>query len=262
MSPPSQRPKERADQLLVERELVSTRSRAQALILAGEVFMGEERVEKPGQQLPRDAPLRVREQPKYVSRGGLKLEGALRDFDFNPRGLTVADVGASTGGFTDCILAHGATKVYAIDVGHGQLAEKLRQDERVIVMEQTNARHLTPEVVGGGVALTLVDASFIGLGKLLPAIAAITQPGGHLLALIKPQFEVGKAEASRTAGVIRDRNIRDQAVSTVLVQVENSGFSLLGDHPCRVAGPKGNIEHFVLAQRTEVRFASSARVIV
>jgi 23S rRNA (cytidine1920-2'-O)/16S rRNA (cytidine1409-2'-O)-methyltransferase len=251
MSPPPRTPKERADQLLVERRLVSTRSRAQALILAGEVFVGETRVEKPGQQLPHDAPLRVRDQPKYVSRGGLKLEGALRDFDFNPQGLIVADVGASTGGFTDCILAYGATKVYAIDVGHGQLAEKLRQDERVVVMEQTNARHLRPDDVGGGVELTLVDASFIGLGKLLPALAAITRPGGRLLALIKPQFEVGKEEATRTAGVIRDRNIRDRAIFSVLTQVERSGFSLLGDHPCRVAGPKGNIEHFVLARRTD-----------
>jgi len=240
----------RADQLLVDRGLAPTRSRAQALILAGEVFSGEQRVEKAGQQLHPDAPLRVREQQKYVSRGGLKLEGALRAFGFDPGGMTAADIGASTGGFTDCLLEHGATRVFAIDVGHGQLAEKLRQDGRVVVMERTNARALTPELVGGGVDLVVVDASFIGLDKLLPALAAITKPEGRLLALIKPQFEVGREEATRSSGVIRDPEVRAGAIARVLEEVERSGYERVADAPCQVPGPKGNVEHFVLARKS------------
>jgi 23S rRNA (cytidine1920-2'-O)/16S rRNA (cytidine1409-2'-O)-methyltransferase len=243
------KPKMRADQLLVERELVETRSRAQALILAGEVFSGERKVEKAGEQLRPDAPLRVREQQKYVSRGGLKLEGALDDTGFDPAGMTVADIGASTGGFTDCVLERGAARVFAIDVGHGQLAEKLRQDARVVVMEKTNARHLEEDQVEGGVDLVVVDASFIGLGKLLPALFSITKPRGHLLALIKPQFEVGRDEATRSGGVIRDQAVRAEAIRGVIAQVEECGFSPLQDHRCKLPGPKGNVEHFILAQR-------------
>lgn len=246
----SKAPKQRADQLLVDRGLVETRSRAQALILAGEVFSGEDRIDKAGQQIRGDAPLRVREQQKYVSRGGLKLEGALLDSGLNVSGLIVADVGASTGGFTDCVLSQGAARVFAIDVGHGQLAEKLRQDARVVVMERTNARHLSVEQVDGGVDLVVVDASFISLDKLLPAIFTITKPGGHLLALIKPQFEVGREEATRTAGVIRDPKIRDAAVRKVIGEVEERGFTPLSNHKCRLPGPKGNVEHFVFARKS------------
>lgn len=239
----------RADQLLVERGLAETRSRAQALIMAGEVFSGDTRVEKGGQMLAYDAPLRVRNVHRYVSRGGLKLEGALADTGFDPTGLIAADIGASTGGFTDCLLQHGAARVFAVDVGHAQLAEKLRQDPRVVVMERVNAKHLLPEQVDGGVDLTVVDASFIGLGKLLPALATITRPGGHLLALIKPQFEVGREEATRAAGVIVDPEVRQAAVDKVIAQVAEAGFTPLSDHCSRLAGPKGNVEHFVLAQR-------------
>jgi 23S rRNA (cytidine1920-2'-O)/16S rRNA (cytidine1409-2'-O)-methyltransferase len=242
-------PKIRADQLLVERGLASTRSRAQALILAGEVFTEERRIEKAGEQLRPDAPLRVREQQKYVSRGGLKLEGALDDTGFDPKGLVVADIGASTGGFTDCVLSRGAVKVYAIDVGQGQLAEKLRQDPRVIVMERTNARHLKKEDVDEGVDLVVVDASFISLEKLLGAIALITKPGGHLLALVKPQFEVGRDEATRGGGVIRDPKVRKKAIDDAIFHIEAHGFRRVIDYPCRVHGPKGNVEHFVLAAR-------------
>lgn len=241
--------KERADQLLVLRGLAESRARAQALILAGEVFSGERRVEKSGDRLPTDAPLRVRERQKYVSRGGMKLEGALLDLGFSPQDLLVADIGASTGGFTDCVLQHGARRVYAVDVGHGQLAEKLRQDPRVISLERTNARHLTPELVEGGVDLAVVDASFIGLGKLLPALAAIVKPGGSLLALVKPQFEVGRELATRHAGVVRDETVRARAIQRVLGEVQRHGFSVQADARCRVAGPKGNVEHFCLARR-------------
>ena len=242
-------PKKRADQLLVELGLATSRSRAQSLILAGEVFSEDRKIEKAGEQLRPDTPLRVREQQKYVSRGGLKLEGALEDTGFDPSGLVVADIGASTGGFTDCVLSRGALKVYAVDVGQGQLAEKLRQDERVVVMERKNARHLISEDLQGGVDLVVVDASFISIEKLLPAIARITKPKGHLLALIKPQFEVGRDEATRGAGVIRDPHIRQKAVDEAIRQVKEHGFLPISDHPCRVHGPKGNVEHFVLAER-------------
>lgn len=246
-------PKHRADQLLVERELAPTRGRAQALILAGNVFSGDVRIEKAGQQLAKDAPLRVREKLKYVSRGGLKLEGALRDTGFDPRGLRAADVGASTGGFSDCLLQRGVSKVFAIDVGHGQLAQKLRCDARVVLMERTNARHLQAEQLDGGVELVVVDASFIGLDKLLPAIARITLPGGHLLALIKPQFEVGREVASRSGGVISDPIERQAAVDSALAAIESAGFRLISNHPCRLAGPKGNVEHIALAQLSEAK---------
>ncbi len=228
-----------------------SRAQASALIMAGEVWSDHDRVAKAGQLLPKDAPLFVRARQKYVSRGGIKLEGALQDTGFSPAGLTVADVGASTGGFTDCVLTQGALRVYAIDVGHGQLAEKLRQDERVIALERTNARHLTREQVGGGVDFVVVDASFIGLHKLLPALHAITRPGGHLLALIKPQFEVGREQASKNAGIIRDPILRGETIERVLAQVREHGFFVISDYPCRLPGPKGNLEHFVLAQKID-----------
>lgn len=237
------------DVLLVERGLAPTRAKAQALVLAGEVYRGDVRLDKPGQLVAPDIELSVRSRQKYVSRGGLKLEGALTDLRFDPTGLRAADLGASTGGFTDCLLQHGATHVYAIDVGQGQLAHKLVIDDRVTVLDRTNARHLEPEQVGGGVELVVVDASFISLEKLLPAIGKLLVPGGHLLALIKPQFEVGREEAQRSRGVIRDPVVRRQAIATVLDAVRQASFEVLGDTVCRVPGPKGNVEHFVLARK-------------
>lgn len=253
-APPGKTPpkggKVRADVLLVSQGLAPTRARAQALVLAGEVYRGELRVEKPGALLPDDAELTVRARQKYVSRGGLKLEGALQDLGFDPKGTIAADIGASTGGFTDCLLQSGAAHVYAIDVGHGQLAHKLVQDARVTVLDRTNARHLRVEQVGGGVDLVVVDASFISLEKLLPSIATLLRPRGHLLALIKPQFEVGREEAQRGKGVIRDPAVRQGAIDGVLTDVTAAGLEVLGDCPCRVPGPKGNVEHFVLARAT------------
>lgn len=247
-----QKQKCRADQLLVEQGLAESRSRAQALIMAGEVFAGDVKVEKAGQTLSTEIVLRVRNLQKYVSRGGTKLEGALDDTQFDPTGLIAADIGASTGGFTDCLLQRGAARVYAVDVGHGQLAERVRSDPRVVNMERTNARTLSAKDVGGGVELVVVDASFIGLAKLLPALRDLLVPGGHLLALIKPQFEVGRAEATRHAGVIRDPILRQTAIDKVCLEVQRSGFKLLASHPCRLPGPKGNVEHFVLALRQEL----------
>lgn len=235
--------------LLVNRGLAPTRAKAQALVLAGHVTEQGRRVDKPGTLLLVDAPLEVRATPRYVSRGGLKLEGALEDLRFDPTGLSAADVGASTGGFTDCLLQRGVAHVYAIDVGQGQLAQRLVLDSRVTVLDRTNARYLTPDQVGGGVDLIVVDASFISLGKLLPALHALLRSQGHLLALIKPQFEVGHAEATRSRGVVRDPAVRREAIGRVLTEIEGEGFELLSDVPCRVPGPKGNLEHFVLARR-------------
>lgn len=236
-APPARPKKQRVDQLLVTRGLVETRARAGVSSW------------KAGEKLPEDTPLRVRQAQRYVSRGGLKLEGALLDLRVDPGGLSVCDVGASTGGFTDCLLSRGARHVYAVDVGQAQLADKLRRDGRVSVMERTNARSLEPSHVGGGVELVVVDASFISLTKLLPAIARILLPGGRLLALIKPQFEVGREVATRHAGVIRDPHLRQEAIDKILVEIAEAGFDLLADAPCRVKGPKGNLEHFSLSQK-------------
>jgi len=241
--------KTRADIRLVELGLVESRTRAQARILAGQVFLDSRRIDKAGDQVPEDAQLRVTELERYCSRGGRKLEGALTDLNVDVTGVVAVDVGASTGGFTDCLLQHGATRVYAVDVGHGQLAEKLRQDARVLIMDRTNARHLTRESFPEPIALTVVDASFISLDKLLPAIAEFLPSGARLLALIKPQFEVGREEASRVRGVVSDESMRAEAVAGALAGVTSAGFTLVGDCRCRVPGPQGNVEHFVLALR-------------
>lgn len=242
--------KTRLDQLLVERGFADTRTKAQALILAGVVFVNEVRVDKAGTPIAADAEVDVRGgDQKYVSRGGLKLEGALDTFAVDPSGLRCLDMGASTGGFTDCLLQRGAREVVAVDVGYGQLAHKLRVDPRVRVMERTNGRTLTPELIGGVVDLTVVDASFIGLGLLLPAMAATTRPGGLLVGLIKPQFEVGKEEATRSRGVVKDEAVRARAIERVQGEVEASGFDVLGTCDAKIAGPKGNLEAFVHARR-------------
>ena len=241
--------KTRADIRLVELGLVDSRTKAQARILAGQVFLDDRRIEKAGDQVPEEALLRVTELERYCSRGGKKLEGALTDLAVTVDGLVAVDVGASTGGFTDCLLQHGTTRVYAVDVGHGQLAEKLRQDTRVVVMDRTNARHLTAASFPEPIALAVVDASFISLDKLLPAIAEFLPSGARLLALIKPQFEVGREEATRSRGVVSDEGVRGVAVARAVEAVAAAGFRLLGDCRCRVPGPQGNVEHFVLARR-------------
>lgn len=243
--------KTRADIRLVELGLVESRTRAQARILAGQVFWETRRIEKAGDLVPEDAQLRVTELERYCSRGGRKLEGALGDLSVDVTGVVAVDVGASTGGFTDCLLQHGAAKVYAVDVGHGQLAEKLRRDPRVVIMDRTNARNLDRGSFAEPIQLTVVDASFISLDKLLPAIAGFMPSGARLLALIKPQFEVGREEATRARGVITDPAARGAAVARALADVAASGFAVLGDAPCRVPGPQGNIEHFVLAVRSD-----------
>jgi 23S rRNA (cytidine1920-2'-O)/16S rRNA (cytidine1409-2'-O)-methyltransferase len=241
--------RQRADVLLVERELAPSRERARALILAGKVFSGERRIDKAGDQLPLDAPLSLRGQEHpYVSRGGVKMAGALDAFALSPEGVVAADFGASTGGFTDCLLTRGARRVYAIDVGYGQLHERLRRDERVVVMERTNARHLEPGALPEPLDWVVIDASFIGLGKLLPAAHALLRAGGEVVALIKPQFEVGRAAIGKN-GVVRDAEARSEAIARTVSEALALGFELRAQADCVIAGPQGNLEHFVWLHR-------------
>jgi 23S rRNA (cytidine1920-2'-O)/16S rRNA (cytidine1409-2'-O)-methyltransferase len=245
----TRREKLRLDALLVERGLAPTRNVAVGCILAGRVYSGERRLDKPGAALARDAPLSLRELPRYVSRGGVKLEGALGALRIDVGGKTWLDIGASTGGFTDCLLQHGARRVYALDVGRGQLAEKLRQDERVVNRENENARHLDRGSFPEPIDAVVVDASFIGLGKLLPAIGAVLLPGGWLLAMIKPQFEAGRELARVHRGVISDPALRARIIDDAKSEVARHGFRVLGSCDSSLPGPKGNVEHFVFAER-------------
>lgn len=241
-------PKMRADQLLVDRGLAESRAKAQALILAGLVFSGERKIEKAGQALPEDAPLQVRgrEHP-WVSRGGMKLAHALDHFGWDVTGAVALDVGASTGGFTDVLLQRGAAKVFAIDVGTNQLAWKLRQDPRVIVHEQTNARYLTREIVTNPVDIIVCDASFISLAKVLDKALDFAKPGGRLVALIKPQFEAERSEIGK-GGVVRDPAVHERVCAAAAERVASRGWTVEGIVPSPIMGPEGNVE-FLLAAR-------------
>ena len=241
--------KQRADLLLVERGLAESRSQAQALIMAGLVYSGEFRVQKSGDRLDEDSALNVRDLPRFVSRGGDKLLSAIEELHIQVNDLVCVDIGASTGGFTDCLLQNGAARVYAVDVGHAQLADKLRRDSRVIAREGANARHLTSADFPEAIDFIAVDASFIGLDRLVAAFASILAAQGQLLALIKPQFEVGRKEASRAKGVIRDAELRQSAIERVKQAIIAAGFDIVGSCDSKVHGPKGNIEHFVWARR-------------
>lgn len=236
--------------LLVEQGVVPSRAQAQALILAGRVYCGEERILKAGQSVREPAALRVTPGERFVSRGGHKLDGALSALSLEVSDSVCADVGASTGGFTDCLLQRGARRVYAIDVGEHQLAERLRSDPRVVVRDRTNARHLQASDFDEPLDLVVVDASFIGIEKLLPALARCVRADGLLLALVKPQFEAGRREANRARGVIRDPELRQRLVDEAREKIAQHGFTLLGSVDSSLAGPKGNLEHFVLARRT------------
>ena len=247
--------KRRADALLLDLGLAPSRAQARALLMAGHVYLGEQRVDKPGQLLPEDARLTVRQLPRFVSRGGDKLDGALDALSLDLTGAAALDIGASTGGFTDCLLQRGAARVIAVDVGRGQLAQKLRADPRVTSWEGVNARYLKPCDLPYPIDWVVVDASFIGLDKLLGAIAALLAPGRHLLALVKPQFEVGRQEARRARGVVRDPAVRAASISRVRSEMSAAGFQILGECDSPLPGPKGNLERFVLARR---RATSSA----
>lgn len=241
--------KMRADQLLVERGLVESRTKAQAVIIAGSVFSGERRIEKPGQLLVDDLPLELRGAAlPYVSRGGFKLAHGLDHFGLDPTGMTAIDVGASTGGFTDVLLQRGAAQVYAIDVGHGQLDWRLRNDPRVTVMEKTNARYVSRDAIGDPVDLVVCDASFISLRTVLPASLALVKPEGWLIALIKPQFEVGKGEVGK-GGVVRDEALRARVCGEIEAWLATDlGWSVEGVEPSPILGPKGNREFLIGAR--------------
>ena len=240
--------KSRLDLALVERGLVESRTKAQALIMAGLVYSGEQKLDKAGMEIDEavEITIRGREHP-WVSRGGMKLAHALEEFTIDVRGLVAMDVGASTGGFTDVLLQAGAAKVFAVDVGHGQLDSKLRDDPRVVVMEKTNARHLTAEMVGEALDLVVCDASFISLKKVLPAALALTKPTATLVTLIKPQFEVGKAEVSRGKGVIRDAKLHKAVCDDISAWIKNEGWQVRGIATSPITGPKGNVEFLLFA---------------
>src|SRR5688572_163233 len=239
----------RADQMLVDRGLAASRAKAQALILAGLAFSGERRIDKAGQTLAIDAPLKVRgrEHP-WVSRGGVKLAHALDTFGWDVTGLTALDVGSSTGGFTDVLLQRGAAKVFAVDVGTNQLAWKLRQDPRVVVHEQTNARYVTGEVVTEPVDLVVCDASFISLAKVLDKALDFARPGGRLIALVKPQFEAERDEIGK-GGVVRDPAVHERVRAAAADWVRGRDWKVEGLVESPITGPEGNVEYLLAARR-------------
>lgn len=243
-------PKLRVDQALVDRGLAESRAKAQALIMAGQVYSETRRIDKSGQQVRSDTPLTVKGQPHpWVSRGGLKLAAGLDHFGLEPNGRIALDIGASTGGFTDVLLSRGAAKVYAVDVGHGQLAWKLRQDDRVVVLERTNARYLSTDQVSEPVDLLVCDASFIGLQTVLPAALALAAPRASLVALIKPQFEVGKGRVGK-GGVVREPALHQEVCQRIRAWIGDTvGWNVLGVTESPIAGPEGNREFLIGATR-------------
>jgi 23S rRNA (cytidine1920-2'-O)/16S rRNA (cytidine1409-2'-O)-methyltransferase len=241
--------KVRADQLLVSRGLAESRTKAQALIMAGIVFSAEKKLAKAGEMLAEDAPLEVRgKDHPWVSRGGIKLDHGLNRFRFDVTGAVALDVGSSTGGFTDVLLSRGAAKVYAVDVGTNQLAWKLRQDARVVVLEQTNARFLTSEQIPEPVDVVVCDASFISLAKVLEAPLRFAKAGARLVALVKPQFEAGRGEVGK-GGVVRDPAVHERVCAEAKAWVESQGWSVLGIEQSPITGPEGNVEFLLEARK-------------
>jgi len=249
----------RLDQLLVDRGLAESRSRAQALVMAGAVYAGERKLDKPGAQVAADLAVEVRGRDHpWVSRGGLKLAAGLTAFAIDAAGTVCLDVGASTGGFTDVLLTHGARRVYAVDVGHGQLAWKLRGDARVVVLERFNARHLGREQVPEPVNLIVCDASFIGLQTVLPAALALAAPGAALIALIKPQFEVGRGRVGK-GGVVRDPALHTEVCERIRAWLDGlPGWRVLGIAESPITGPEGNKEFLVGARYADADSAMDA----
>jgi 23S rRNA (cytidine1920-2'-O)/16S rRNA (cytidine1409-2'-O)-methyltransferase len=242
--------KQRLDILLVERGLAETRAKAQSLIIAGLVWSGDRRLDKPGVSLDLETPVEIRgrEHP-WVSRGGVKLAHALDHFGIDPMGAVALDIGASTGGFTDVLLERGAARVYAVDVGHGQLAWKLRNDPRVVVRERANARHLTAAEIPEPVDLVLCDASFISLTIVLPASLALAAPGALLIALIKPQFEVGKGKVGK-GGVVRDPALHREVCERIAAWLDaQPGWRVEGLTESPITGPEGNVEFLIHARK-------------
>jgi len=243
--------KGRIDQLVFDRGLTDSRERAKTSIMAGLVFVNGQRCDKPGTPVAEDAQIELRgDAIPYVSRGGLKLEKALKVFNFDPSGLVCADCGASTGGFTDVLLKNGARKVYAIDVGYGQLAWSIRSDERVVVMERTNVRYVTPDMLDETPQLAVMDLSFISIKLVLPVVRELLPEGGTVICLIKPQFEAGKEKVGKK-GVVRERSTHVEVVRDVLDFVFGAGYTALGLDYSPIRGPEGNIEYLLLLKKGE-----------
>lgn len=241
--------KQRLDILMVEKGLTESREKAKALIMAGQVYVDNQKCDKAGQPIDITKTPEVRgETLKYVSRGGLKLEKAMQEFPITLNGKTTMDIGASTGGFTDCMLQNGAKKVFAVDVGYGQFAWKLRSDERVVNMERTNIRYVTPEDIGCSIDFASIDVSFISLKLVLPVAYNLLTPNGELVALIKPQFEAGRGQVGKK-GVVRDINVHYSVVETVLDFARSINFHIAGLSYSPIKGPEGNIEYLAYLKK-------------
>lgn len=241
--------KERLDVLLVKRNLAASREKAKAIIMAGQVFVDGQREDKAGTSFPEEVQIEIRgHKMPYVSRGGLKLEKAMKHFDVTVEGKVCTDVGSSTGGFTDCMLQNGAVKVFAIDVGRGQLDWKLRQDERVVCMEKTNIRYVTPEDIGEPIDFSSIDVSFISLTKVLEPIRNYLKPAGQIVALIKPQFEAGREKVGKK-GVVREKSTHLEVIHKVMDYASQIGFDILNLEFSPIKGPEGNIEYLLHLQK-------------
>jgi 23S rRNA (cytidine1920-2'-O)/16S rRNA (cytidine1409-2'-O)-methyltransferase len=233
------------DVLLVQRQLAPSREKAKAMIMEGNVYVNGQKEDKAGAAFDTEAPIEIRGKTlAYVSRGGLKLEKAMKEFGLSLEGLVCMDIGASTGGFTDCMLQNGAAKVYAVDVGYGQFAWKLRQDARVVCMEKTNIRYVTPEDIGEPLDFASVDVSFISLTKVLGPAKELLKEGGQMVCLIKPQFEAGREKVGKK-GVVRDRKVHEEVIENVVAFARELGFSVLHLEFSPIKGPEGNIEYLV-----------------
>lgn len=253
--------KERLDILLVNRRLADSREKAKAIIMSGVVFVDGQKEDKAGQKYDVSSEIEVRGSAmKYVSRGGLKLEKAMEVFGSGLDGCVCMDVGSSTGGFTDCMLQNGAAKVYAVDVGHGQLAWKLRQDGRVVVMEKTNIRYVTPEDIEDRLDFASIDVSFISLTKVLAPVRELLKDGGRIVCLIKPQFEAGREKVGKK-GVVRDKAVHIEVIETVLTYAAGAGFDVLGLDFSPIKGPEGNIEYLACLKKTGEAQGSTAKDI-
>lgn len=243
--------KVRLDQLICDMGLVSSRERAKTTIMAGDVFVDGQRVDKPGTPVDPEKHIEVRSQPlKYVSRGGLKLEKALKSFEYDPSGETCIDCGASTGGFTDVLLQNGAKRVYAVDVGYGQLAWSLRNDERVVNMERTNVRYISPEQIPEKLDLAVMDLAFISIKLVIPAVQQLLKENGHMMCLVKPQFEAGREKVGKK-GVVRDEKVHLEVIDSVLEFVKSRQLSVIGLDYSPIRGPEGNIEYLLYLKNGE-----------
>ena len=242
--------KERLDVLLVQRGLAPSREKAKTMIMAGNVFVNNNREDKAGATFAKDCQIEIHGSTlKYVSRGGLKLEKAMTHWNISLAGKVCMDIGASTGGFTDCMLQNDAAKVYAVDVGYGQFAWKLRQDPRVVCMEKTNIRYVTPEDIGDALDFASVDVSFISLTKVLEPARALLKDGGQMVCLIKPQFEAGREKVGKK-GVVKDKSVHEEVITTVITYALENGFSVHDLEYSPIKGPEGNIEYLVFLEKT------------